>query len=254
MLYGLYLSAAGVQTSSYRQDVISNNIANAETIGFKRDLALFQQRRTEAQDRNLPPSRSNPLLEQLGGGVFASPTLMDHAQGEMEKTGSNLDVAIMGQGYYTVANGDQTQLTRDGRFGINTRGHLSMGINANAEILDPKGKPITLDPTIPPNIDAQGVVTQKGRPVGRIAVMDVPDPTQLTKAGGTMLNYTDMKALKPATGANLVPEFRELSNVEPSSELANLMDAQRQLEANANMIRYQDQMLSRLCNDVGKIS
>ena len=172
----------------------------------------------------------------------------------MEKTGSNLDVAIMGQGYYTVANGDQTQLTRDGRFGINTRGHLSMGINANAEILDPKGKPITLDPTIPPNIDAQGVVTQKGRPVGRIAVVDVPDPTQLTKAGGTMLNYTDMKALKPATGANLVPEFRELSNVEPSSELANLMDAQRQLEANANMIRYQDQMLSRLCNDVGKIS
>jgi flagellar basal-body rod protein FlgF len=254
MLYGLYLSAAGVQTNSYRQDVISNNIANAETVGFKRDLALFQQRRTELSERGLAPSRSNALMEKLGGGVFASPTVMDHSQGEMEKTGSNLDVAIMGQGYYTVANGDQTSLTRDGRFTLNKRGRLSLAINEDAELLDPKGKPITLDPTLPPNFDAQGTITQKGRPVAQLAVVNVPDPTQLTKSGGTMLAYPDMKQLRPATGVTLVSEFREMSNVEPSNELASLMDAQRQLEANANMIRYQDQMLSKLCNEVGKIS
>jgi flagellar basal-body rod protein FlgF len=99
MLYGLYLSAAGVMTNSYRQDVIANNIANAETVGFKRDLALFQERRTERDERGLSPARSNALLESLGGGVFASPTLVDRTQGELEPSSNNLDVAIVGQGY-----------------------------------------------------------------------------------------------------------------------------------------------------------
>jgi flagellar basal-body rod protein FlgG len=68
-----------------------------------------------------------------------------------------------------------------------------------------------------------------------------------------MLSYPDEVALKPATGV-IHSKFLERGNVEPASELVQLMDAQRQLEANANMIRYQDQTLSRLVNDVGKIS
>lgn len=254
MLYGLYLSAAGVQTNSYRQDVISNNIANAETVGFKRDLALFQQRRTEVAEHGLSPSQSNALLEKLGGGVFASPTLIDHTQGELENTGNNLDVAIAGQGYFQAANGDKTNLTRDGRLLINNKGHLALASNENFEVLDPKGKPIAVDPSLPPNIDKEGVVTQKGKLVGRIAVVDVADPSQLKKSGGNMLAIADPKQVRPATGALLQAGYQERANVEPSSELASLMDAQRQLEANANMIRYQDQMLSKLCNDVGKIS
>ena len=254
MIYGLYLSAAGVQTNSYRQDVISNNIANAETVGFKRDLALFQQRRTEVSERGLSPSQSNALLEKLGGGVFASPTLIDHTQGELENTGNNLDVAIAGQGYFQAANGDKTNLTRDGRLLINDKGHLALANNANFEVLDPKGKPIAVDPSLPPNIDKEGVVTQKGKLVGRIAVVDVEDPSQLKKSGGNMLAIADPRQIRPATGALLQAGYQERANVDPSTELASLMDAQRQLEANANMIRYQDSMLAKLCNDVGKIT
>ena len=63
MIYGLYLSATGVLSNSYRQDVIANNLANAETVGFKKDLALFQERQTEAQYRGLSArNHSNPLL------------------------------------------------------------------------------------------------------------------------------------------------------------------------------------------------
>src|SRR3954469_23516855 len=108
MLYGLYLSATGVMTNAYRQDVIANNIANAESVGFKRDLALFQERPTEAQARRFRgggPSggQSNDLLEGLGGGMFASPTKIDTKSGELETTGNNLDVAIQGDaGYFMV--------------------------------------------------------------------------------------------------------------------------------------------------------
>jgi flagellar basal-body rod protein FlgG len=255
MIYGLYLSAAGVMTNSYRQDVISNNIANAETVGFKRDLALFQERRTERAEHGLPPGRSNALLEALGGGVLASPTLVDKSQGELEPSESPLDMAIVGQGYFTVSNGDgQTALTRNGRFLINSKGHIALASNEHHELLDVKGKPITIEPRVKPEVSEDGQISQDSKPVARIAIVDVPDPSQLTKTGATMLSYPDAKALRPATQATLKPQYVERANVEPSTELASLMDAQRQLEANANMIRYQDQMLQRLCNEVGKIS
>jgi flagellar basal-body rod protein FlgF len=253
MLYGLYLSATGVMTSSYRQDVIANNIANAESVGFKRDLALFQERPTEAEAQGLPPSRTNALMEALGGGVFASPTLVDRSQGELEP-GNNLDAAIVGQGYFQVSNGDKTNFTRDGRFIINQKGHLSLANNENYEVLDTKGKPITIDSNVSTEIDTTGLISQKSQPVAQISVVDVPDPTLMKKSGGTMMTYPDATQIRPATDAIVRNGFIERANVEPSTELANLMDAQRQLEANANMIKYQDQMLQKLCNDVGKIS
>jgi flagellar basal body rod protein FlgG len=255
MLFGLYQSATGVMTNSYRQDVIANNIANAETVGFKRDLALFQERRTELREKGLSPSHSNKLLEGLGGGIFASPTLVDRTQGELESTGRALDVAIVGPGYYQAAHGGQVNLTRDGRLTINNRNNLALENNENFEVLDAKGKPIPLDPRFPPTVDKEGVITQNFKAVGRIGIVDVPDPTQLVKQGGTMLAYSEMQNVRPASpGTVLRSEFQERANVEPSSEMASLMDAQRQLEANANMIRYQDQMLAKLVNEVGKIS
>ena len=254
MLYGLYLSATGVLTNSYRQDVIANNIANAETVGFKRDLALFQERRTEVNEAGLSPSRSNALLEALGGGVFASPTLVDRTQGDLEPSSNNLDVAIVGQGYFTVKHGDETQLTRDGRFVVNAKGHVALANNENFELLDTKGKPIPIGTGPSPLIARDGEVSQDGRQIAQIAVVDVPDPSKLIKAGGTMLTYQEITKIQPAKNAALRSQFIERANVDPSTELGALMDAQRQLEANANMIRYQDQMLQRLCNEVGKIS
>ncbi|HYE19124.1 MAG TPA: flagellar hook basal-body protein [Tepidisphaeraceae bacterium] len=255
MIYGLYLSAQGVQTASHRQDVVSNNIANAETVGFKKDLALFQQRRTALQEQGTAPARSNRLLEMLGGGVQINPTLVDNSQGEMEHTGSHLDVAIVGEGFLRVSDGgDETLLTRAGRMVVNAKGHLALANNENYEVLDPKGKPITLAGKTPPEIARDGTITQDKAVAGRIGLVAVPDKNQLSKIGGTMLAYPDVKSLKPAPAATSVrAEYVERANVEPSTELAQLMDAQRQLEANANMIRYQDQMLSKLCNEVGKI-
>ncbi|MGE5609350.1 MAG: flagellar hook-basal body protein [Bacillota bacterium] len=252
MIYGLYLSATGVLTNSYRQDVIANNLANAETVGFKRDLALFQEQRTEAQRRGLNPATcSNPLLEGLGGGLRVRPTYVDNTPGEMEQTGNPLDVAIQGSGYFAVNDQGQTLLTRDGRFLIGRDGYLAMA-SGGQHVLDSAGKPIPLDPNLQASINQDGTITQNGQPVGRIGVYGVPEGTQLTKRGRSMLAGPDAKQLQALPG-NLRSEFVERANVESSTELVALLDAQRQLEANANMIRYQDQTLSRLVNDVAKI-
>jgi flagellar basal-body rod protein FlgF len=256
MIYGLYLSATGVMTNSYRQDVIANNIANAETVGFKKDLALFDQRLTEAQQRRLatagPLSPSNPMLERLGGGLLAHPTAIDTGQGEFEPTGSPLDVAIEGDGFFAVDAAGQTRLTRNGQFAIDSTGHLSLSNAKGQQVLDVEKQPIQLEPGGGVRIGSDGTVTQHGRPVARLGVFDVADKSKLTKQGGTLISYGPQD-LQPAAAATLHNEAVERANVDPATELTALMDTQRQLEANANMIRYQDQTLAKLVNEVGKI-
>src|SRR6185503_11059153 len=101
MIYGLYLSATGVLANSYRQDVIANNLANSETVGFKRHLAVFQQRPPESQELGRT-DLSDSMLDHIGGGFLLSPTMVDTTQGELETTGNNLDAAIVGKGYFAV--------------------------------------------------------------------------------------------------------------------------------------------------------
>ena len=143
MNYGLYLSASGVMANSYRQDVIANNLANSETVGFKRDLALFQERRTAFQERG-GSGWSDPLLEHIGGGILATPTVVDTHQGDLEPTANPLDVAIQGNGYFAVSDGQEKHLTRDGRFMMNSAGELILSTEQGNHILDEKGKPIKL--------------------------------------------------------------------------------------------------------------
>ena len=111
MNYGLYLSATGVLANTYRQDVIANNLANAETVGFKRHLATFQQRPVESHFQGRP-DLSDPTLDNIGGGFLVAPTQVDTSQGEFEPTGNNLDAAIFGNGFFAVQNKGKTQLTR----------------------------------------------------------------------------------------------------------------------------------------------
>lgn len=252
MLYGLYLSASGMISSAYKQDVVANNLANSETVGFKRDVASFKERLTEAQHRRMP-GRSNAMLEMLGGGIFAQPTRVDTRQGEIEPTGNALDVAIEGDGYFAVKDKQgESRLTRNGQFAVDRDGRLILSNGEGQAVLDPKGQPIRLLPSVPAVIAQDGTITQDKQVTGRIGVFDVADRSKLTKKGGTLIAHPDQQLI-PGKG-QLRSEFVERANVDPATELSELMETQRQLEANANMIRYQDQTLGRLVNEVGKIS
>ena len=255
MLYGLYLSATGVMTNSYRQDVIANNLANAQTVGFKKDLTRFEQRPTAAEESPAHADWTDPLMDKMGGGTFAMPIAVDTTQGELEHTGSNLDTAIDGDGYFAVdANGKQ-RLTRNGEFLIDRDGNLVLADGRGEKVLDPSGKPIQLDSSAAnvTSIGQDGQITQAGKVINKIGMFSVPDPTSLKKEGGTLLSGPDISQLSPSN-STLRSEFLENANVDPATEMAALMDTQRQLEANANMIKYQDQTLDELVNTVGKIS
>lgn len=254
MNYGLYLSATGIMASSYKQDVIANNLANSETTGFKRDLALFRERQTAAQENGgLGSDATNPLLENLTGGMFAAPTLVDHSQGDLEPTGRALDCAIEGSGYFLVDDHGTQRLTRAGQFQTDAAGNLILANSDGQKVLDPDRKPIVVDRNRPVAIGSDGTITQDGKAVARVGVFDVPDPSKITKHGGLLLDYPDTASVRPSATSSVHGGFLERSNVDPAVELTQLMAAQRELEANANMIRYQDQTLQRLVNDVAKV-
>jgi flagellar basal body rod protein FlgG len=250
MIYGLYSSATGVLSNSHRQDVIANNLANSETVGFKRDLAVSRAQRTAAAAAGLS-RHSNQLLEALGGGHRPHLTRTDFAQGELEATGNPLDVAIQGKGYFALRDGSETRLTRDGRFTINSDGYLTSAITGR-EVLDEQLRPIQFLGQGKALVATDGTITQNGEVVARIGVYDVANPARLRKRGEGLFAFPQSMQPTPVD-ATVRSEFVERANLDPTTEMAALMDTQRQIEANANLIRYQDQTLGRLVNDVGKI-
>src|SRR5215213_351837 len=124
MYYGLYMSAAGAQAQSQKVEVLSNNLANVNTVGFKRELALLEARESEAIERGAA-SRGSQSLEDIGGGVRMNATFTDLSPGTMQLTHIPSDLAIDSPNtFFQVQNGNQKVLTRAGNFHISNEGLL----------------------------------------------------------------------------------------------------------------------------------
>ena len=147
MTYGLWLSAGGLQVNQYRQEIVTNNLANVETVGFKRDLAVIHERLVESQRSPDGPRYTHGLLDALSGGNWVRPTYTSFEQGDLVRTGGDLDAAINGDGFFTVREGNNLRYTRDGRFTLNRAGELVMVAGeGRVKVVDQSGRPIALDP------------------------------------------------------------------------------------------------------------
>ena len=247
----MYLSATGVISSSHEQDVIANNLANVETSGFKRELSVQQQRQVESQAMHAA-GLSNPMLDNIGGGELLAPSVFDQSQGQMDASSNNFDTAVVGSGYITVKDHDQTRLTRNGSFMIDSTGNLVT--TSGQQVLDPKSKPINLAGFTQGqlHIGPDGSITNGQDAVAQIGLVEPTDPQSVKPAGANLYASTKDTQLVPAKG-RLTPNVKEGSNVDPTTELTRLMQTQRLLEANANFIKTQDSTLEKAVTDVGKI-
>jgi len=255
MLYGLYLSAAGLQVQQHRQDTIANNLANAETTGFKRDLANVQSRLNATQEY---PTLSAMRSAQTPGsllntGAFLTRTTTDFSQATLKTTGNPTDLALEGAGFFALQGDSKAPLlTRDGRFILDSQNRL-VSAASGRPVLSTSGQPITLDPKNPIVITTTGDVTQNNTSAGQLALYN-PNPETLTKLGDNAYTTTPGTTLTPAADTTCVKQGHlENSGTDPMIELVNMLEAQRTFEANAKMIQYQDQTLSQL-NTVGRLA
>ena len=123
MIYGWYNSAAGMMVNEYRQDVLANNLANADTVGFKRDVAVFAERQQArvAGNRHGPSARG---LRDLSGGLWLGKTHIDYSEASHVRTDNPLDVSLSGPGFLSVQVNGQRLYTRDGRMMMDRDGLL----------------------------------------------------------------------------------------------------------------------------------
>jgi flagellar basal-body rod protein FlgG len=146
MNYGMHISASGALSAMYRQDVLSNNLANINTNGFKADQPAVRYRPSVREEDGLSFMPSNELLEQLGGGVQVVQPRTRFEQGTIEETSNDLDLAIKGDGFFVVRSettdgADRLRMTRDGRFTISSKGQLVMA-SSGMPVLDVQNRPI----------------------------------------------------------------------------------------------------------------
>jgi len=254
MVYGLWLSAAGLQANQYRQDVIANNLANVETVGFKRDLAVFTERAVASREALGDPTMSDPTLDRMSGGTFVAPTYTCFEQGSIVPTDRPLDAALQGEGFFTVRDAAGVRYTRDGRFAVDAQGNL-VTVSGERPVLNDAGQPIQVPPEQIGNVRLaqDGTVLAGGSPVGRLGIVDFADRTALRKTGSNLLEAAAGAQARPAS-ASVLAGAVEASTVDPTTTMVGMIEAARAYQMNATMISMQDTMLGRAANDIAKLA
>jgi flagellar basal-body rod protein FlgF len=255
MIYGLYLSAQGAEAQTRRLDVLANNLANASTNAFKRDLAIFQAHRPYDAEQGL----TNTLREDdlyATGGISLADVATDFSDGSLLETGGRYDLALTGFGFFRVSDGEQELLTRNGQFTTNERGELVthdrglavQGIDGGPIVVPPEARDI--------EIMADGRIIEQDETgvraeIGRIAVVRPESPHALQKVGNSF--YRAGGDLAEAGGDVRVRQgYLESSGTRSIMEMLDLIGASRGFEANVNMIQTQDEALSRLLQTMGR--
>lgn len=251
MPYGLYISAEGAQAQSRRLEVIANNLANVDTPGFKRDLALFQARFAEQTQRGSDYHGSGSIND-VGGGVAFDETVTEYGQGPVRETGNPTDMAIDGDGFFLVGRDGEQFLTRAGNFYLDPEGNLLTQSNHN--VLSAAGSPIQIDPTIGEwTLSGDGTIQQAGTGIP-LALVRPQTAGDLTKIGEGRFQALGPVEPVPQNERRVMQHFVEGSGVNPTLEMMEMIGASRSFEANVQLIKHQDEMLGSLINRVLRVS
>lgn len=258
MNYGLYLAASGLLVNMHRQDVVANNLANVHTVGFKPQFASFRQRDPERIESGLALEDPNLLLEKLGGGVFLNPTTTRFDQGNLTRTGQELDLAVRGEGFFRFSadreDGSATvRLSRDGRLALDTEGYL-IHSGTSSRLLDSNERPIRLDSMGKVTISPSGEVMQDDSVVATIQLVTVDDLQSLKKIGANMfrLEGGGGDQLRPASGS-IQQRWIEDSAVDPMVSLMAMQKATGAVTRSARLIQYHDEMMDTVINRFARV-
>ena len=281
MLRSLFAGISGLRANQLMLDVTGNNIANANTIGFKSSSTVFQdtlsQMLTGASAGSAARGGTNPL--QVGLGVQVGGTAMNLTQGSAQTTGRATDLTIQGDGMFVVRKNNEQQYTRAGSFTFDNTGTLvtPAGGRVQGYQLDGSGLPtgglvdITLSsagaqPTVPAGVEMTSYsISSDGklrgtfsdnvqRDLAQVALADFNNPAGLEKVGETSFRESansgaaQLGVSGQGRRGNMIGGSVEMSNVDLAAEFTNLILAQRGFQASSKVITTSDQVLEDLVN------
>jgi flagellar hook protein FlgE len=279
MLRSLFAGISGLRVNQTMLDVTGNNIANANTIGFKSSTTVFQdtlsQLMTGATQESTDRGGTNPI--QVGLGVQVSATATNLNQGSAQMTGRGTDLMIQGDGFFVVRRGNENEFTRAGAFTWDETGTLVTASGARVQGYDPAADPSTVTAADLQNIDLDSLALPAGvelssysfgsdgvlrgvftdgiqRDIARVALADFQNPMGLEKTGETGFRETansgaaDFGAPGVGGDGTIIAGALEMSNVDLAAEFTNLILAQRGFQASSRVITTSDQVLEDLVN------
>lgn len=258
----LWVSKTGLSAQDTNMSTISNNLANVNTTGFKRDRAVFQDLLYQINRQPGGLNTQNDELPsglQLGTGVRVVGTAKQFTQGNLQITDQPLDLAVNGRGFFQILMPDgEIYYTRDGQFQLNSDG----------DVVTPEGYPLEPNINLPENatsltIGKDGTVTavieNQANPVnlGQIPLVDFINPQGLQAVGNNLFRETaasgdPMEGEAGLAGLGSIEQGSiESSNVEVVEELVNMITTQRAYEMNSKVVSTTDQMLQFVTNNIG---
>ncbi len=257
MIRSLWISKTGLEAQQTQMDVISNNLANVSTTGFKRSRAVFED--LLYQNLRQPGAQSSqqsqiPSGLQIGTGVRPIAAERIHTQGNLQQTSNKLDVAIQGAGFLQVLLPDGTTgYTRDGSLQTDNQGQL---VTSNGYVVQPAMTIPANATTVTIALDGVVTVTQPGATapvqVGSMQVASFINPSGLESMGQnlyleTASSGTPSTNVPGTNGTGTISQgYVETSNVNVVEELVNMIQIQRAYEINSKAITTSDQMLQKL--------
>ena len=259
MIRSLWIAKTGMEAQQTKLDVVSHNLANVSTTGYKRAHAMFEDlmyQNLRQPGANTAEQAQLPTGLQVGLGVRTVATARDHAQGSLQQTGNTFDVAITGGGFFQVQMPDgSVGYTRDGSFQVDAQGQLvtynGMAVATGVQVpLDARSVTIRPDGTV--EITRAGPGGEQPQAVGAIQLASFINPAGLQSLGQNLYAETAASGA-PNAGApgqeglgTLKQGFVETSNVNVVEELVAMIQTQRAYELNSKAIQTSDQMLQRL--------
>jgi flagellar basal-body rod protein FlgG len=282
MIRGLYTGASGMNAQQVKLDAISNNLANVDTTGYKRDVtvhkAFAQLLLRRFDDDGVAPNPfgsadSAPVIGKVGTGVETNELFTEQEQGALKQTESDFDLSLDGQGFLCIETPNGERYTRNGNFVLGKEGFLEtkdgfrvLGENGPLKVKENNFQ-VDKDGNVFVNSQFQDdpfrlVSKQENTWEGlmkldRLKVVDFHKVRFLAKQGNSLYKSTELsgEAEVQKTGARPTVHqgFVEASNVNPVLEMVNMIEVNRAYEANQKTIQAEDTMLGKLINDVAKL-
>ncbi len=257
MVRGLYTAWTGMANEQKRLDIISNNLANAATVGYKQDNVTTQSfdNVLTIKIKDASELYHERPIGKMNLGVKLGEVYTNFGQGSLRETGNTFDIALEGKGFFQVAVADnngneQIFYTRDGSFTMTHEGNI-VDMNGNRLIGEGGNISVPVDAS-DIVIDTDGSVYADGVLVDKILITDFEDYNYLKKYGENMYSMVEGGAQIPAE-ASVHQGFTEQSNVNVVSEMVNMIAITRAYEANQKVIQTVDSTLDQAVNSVGKV-
>ena len=253
----IYMAATGALAYEKRLQIISNNLANANTVGYKMDHGQFQF----VDPADLPASSTltgpemNTSLAQSFWFEFNSYT--DFTHGSLKNTANDFDLALIGKGFFCVQKPDGVHYTRKGDFTLNTDGVL---VTRNGWPVMGDGGEITVNNKENPHrykkfsVDEDGNVSVDGKEIGSLRIVEFSEPYRLRKMGDTLFKPAENSPpAQEAQDFKVSQGFVELSNVDVVKMMTEMIEVLRGYESYQKVIRTADEATARVINEVGKV-